>query len=111
VGGGLAVCVPKLLTPMRRDKAGYRSAAEWLRQNTETDDVLAVPDVRISFYAQRRGLFYGQYPDSRHADYIVMLEDPAQGQVPNQWRRVYAVRADRRTQQTLTIYSTGRAPP
>jgi hypothetical protein len=55
---GMAVCLPKLLRPMRIDKQGYLDAAMWLKENTKLEDIIAVPDKRISFYAERKGLAY-----------------------------------------------------
>jgi hypothetical protein len=68
-----------------------------------------VPDVRISFYAQRRGLLYLQHPNSRRADYVIMIEDGTTPRVPEEWQREYSVMVDRRTRKTLVIYRT--APP
>lgn len=55
---GMAICLPKLLRPMRIDKQGYLDAAKWLKENTKPEDIIAVPDKRISFYAERKGLMY-----------------------------------------------------
>ena len=55
---GVVICMPKLLRPSGADKPGYRAAAKWLMENTGTEDVIAVPDLRISFYAERKGLKY-----------------------------------------------------
>jgi hypothetical protein len=63
-----------------------------------------VPDVRIGFYAQRKGLHYVQHPNTRRADYIVMIEDGGEIQVPAGWRREYSVPVDRRSKKTLVIY-------
>lgn len=52
---GMAICLPKLLRPMRIDKQGYLDAAIWLKENTKPEDIIAVPDNRISFYAERKG--------------------------------------------------------
>jgi len=69
---GIAICLPKLLRPMRIDKQGYLDAAEWLRENTAPADIIAVPDKRISFYAERKGLVYGDtFP--QQAKYIVKI--------------------------------------
>ncbi len=106
---GLAACLPKLLLASPGTKVGYRAAAAWLQQNTRASDVLAVPDVRISFYAERQGLLYLQHPNSQRADYVIMIEDGTASQVPEQWRREYSVMVDRRTRKTLVIYRT--APP
>jgi hypothetical protein len=105
---GITICLPKLLLPSHGNKTGYRAAAEWIRQNTPADAVLAVPDTRLSFYAQRLGLPYVQYPNAGRADYVVVIDGGEEVQVAAQWRPVYSVRTDRRTKKTLTIYSTGR---
>lgn len=55
---GLAICLPKLVRPMRIEKKGYRVAAEWLRENTAQEDIIAVRDSRISFYAERKRVGY-----------------------------------------------------
>ncbi len=55
---GMAICLPKLLRPMRIAKQGYLDAAKWLKENTKLEDIIAVPDKRISFYAERKGLIY-----------------------------------------------------
>ncbi len=70
---GLAICIPKLVTPLRTDKQSYREAAKWLAEHTDEKDLVAVPDTRISFYAQRKGIRYtvGQIPEQ--AQYIVKI--------------------------------------
>ncbi len=50
---GVAICLPKLFRPIRIEKQGYRKAANWLRENTVSTDIIAVSDNRIAFYAQR----------------------------------------------------------
>lgn len=55
---GITICAPKLLTPIRAEKQGYRAAAEWLKANTDIAATVAVPDKRINFYAQRQGPVY-----------------------------------------------------
>jgi len=49
---GMVICLPKLSKP-RSDKVGYIAAADWLRENTPADAIVATPDGRISFYADR----------------------------------------------------------
>ncbi len=69
---GIAICLPKLFKPMRIEKRGYRDVAEWLSRNTAATDIIAVPDKRIAFYSERKGLEYGeQIPEQ--ADYIVRI--------------------------------------
>jgi hypothetical protein len=106
---GIMVCTPKLLASGRADKTGYRAAAEWLRQNTKMDAVLAVPDNRISFYAERRGLAYAQYPDWRRADHVVIIGNEREIQVPEGWSKEYSVAVSRKNKGTLIIYGPAKA--
>jgi len=52
---GLGTCAAKFvkITPLRWEKQGYLEAAKWLKENTSEKDLIAVPDPRIGFYAQR----------------------------------------------------------
>ena len=71
---GFCICAAKFvrITPLRWEKQGYKDAAEWLRKNTAPTDIIAVPDKRIAFYAERRGLEYSeQIPEQ--VDYIVRI--------------------------------------
>jgi len=70
---GICICAPKLLRPIRIEKQGYRTAAKWLEANTDSAALIAVPDKRISFYAEREGLVYenGNIPEK--AEYIVKV--------------------------------------
>ena len=111
VAVGIVVCLPKLVLPSPGNKAGYLAASEWLRQHTPANAVVAVPDIRISFYGQRQGLRYGKYADSRRADYVVVIDAGGNVQVPAPWRREYSVLVDRRSKKTLTIYRTAWPTP
>jgi len=75
--GGSALCVPKLLTPLHADKRSYRQAARWLTNHTDQIDIVAVPDTRISFYAQRKGLKWteGQIPEQARYAVKIFEED------------------------------------
>jgi hypothetical protein len=71
---GFCICAAKLvmISPLRWEKQGYKDAAEWLRKNTAPTDIIAVPDKRIAFYAERKGLEYSeQIPEQ--VDYIVRI--------------------------------------
>jgi hypothetical protein len=57
---GICICLPKLLGPIRKEKQGYRNAAEWLMMNTARKDIIAATDKRISFYAEREGHVRGK---------------------------------------------------
>ena len=69
---GTAICMPKLLRLSSSDKQGYRTAATWLKENTAQEDLIAVPDSRISFYAERKGLIYDASP-AAGAEYVVII--------------------------------------
>jgi antibiotic biosynthesis monooxygenase (ABM) superfamily enzyme len=69
---GMAICLPKLFKIIGTQKYGYREAAMWLNKNTVSTDIIAVPDMRIVFYAERKGLEYSeQIPEQ--VDYIVRI--------------------------------------
>ena len=69
---GVVICMPKLLRPMGADKPGYRTASTWLMENTDPEDIIAVPDRRISFYAERKGLNY-EIEVPKGAEYLVRI--------------------------------------
>lgn len=70
---GVSICTPKLFRPIRAEKQGYRAAAEWLKANTDSAAIVAVPDKRISFYAERRELVYENENIPEKIDYIVKV--------------------------------------
>jgi hypothetical protein len=71
---GFCICAAKfsVTIPLRWEKQGYRDAAGWLSKNTVATAVIAVPDKRIAFYAERKGLVYGEQ-STEQADYIVRI--------------------------------------
>jgi len=69
---GVAICLPKLFRPIGIDKNGYKKASKWLNENTVEDAIVAVPDKRISFYAERKGLIYDKKVP-KQAKYIVEI--------------------------------------
>lgn len=69
---GLCICLPKLLRPIRIEKKGHISAINWLKKNTMPEDIIAVPDRRISFYAERKRLIYGKKVP-KGAKYVVNI--------------------------------------
>lgn len=72
---GIVICIPKLFTSLHSDKLIYRSASNWLKKYTEKDALIAVPDYRISFYAERKGLDYNQETMNDEVRYIVAKPD------------------------------------
>jgi hypothetical protein len=63
-GVGVSICLPNLFKPIRVEKQSYKAVANWLRENTSQEDIVGVPDMRISLYAERDGVFYagGEIP-------------------------------------------------
>lgn len=55
---GIMICSVKLITHTAMQKTGFINAAIWLNQNTTVQDIIAVPDGRITFYAERTGNEY-----------------------------------------------------
>jgi len=55
---GICICLPKLFRSIRIEKQRYKETAEWLRKNTTPKDIIAGPDRRISFYAERKGVLF-----------------------------------------------------
>jgi len=75
---GIAICLPKLFKLTGTQKYGYRDAARWLNKNTAPSDVIAVPDKRITFYAERNGIEYSEKKKtSTPADYYVSIINSA----------------------------------
>ena len=74
VATGILICTPKLLRPVGYDKQGFRTVADWIKNNTQDSDLIAVPDKRIGFYSRRAYVFYDdcdvELPGS---DYIVLM--------------------------------------
>lgn len=104
--GGVVLCAPKLIgTPLRADKSGYRSAAQWLRENTPAQAVIADPDRRIAFYAGREAILYERYPDWRRADFVVAIAGQAGVQTPKGWERVYSVAVGPQEARELVVYA------
>ena len=73
VAVGVAICLPKLVRPLRIEKQGYRDAAKWLKENTAQEDLIAVSDDRIGFYAERDISASKNKNASEGIDYIVSL--------------------------------------
>ena len=102
---GTGICMPKLLRPVRIEKQGYKAAAQWLKENTASKDVIAVFDRRISFYAERKGLIYDKKVP-KQAKYVVRIVK--NGSEPKFGRTVqekYSVWVDKREKKKrIVIY-------
>ena len=104
---GICVCLPKLLRPIRIDKQGYLLAANWMRVNTSREDIIAVPDSRLYFYAERPGVIYDGGKTAENAKYLVKImnngdEQPEFGTAAE---KVYSVWVDKcKKSKKLVIY-------
>jgi len=101
---GACICAPKLLTPLGADKQGYRDAAEWLRQNSRPQDVIAVSDLRISFYAERKSEAYADaIPEG--VDYVVRIMRDEDEQKPSEGagRKVFSARLEKRKKNSKAV--------
>lgn len=82
---GVGICLPKLLGNSS-DKEGYLAAADWIGANTAEDAVIAVPDSRISFYAEREGLYLESLKEKKGGDYYVeIVEGDEKGGEVSYW--------------------------
>jgi len=95
---GLCICFPKLLEPIRKEKQGYLAAAKWIKENIDEKDVLAVPDKRISFYAEREGIVYegGNIPPTAIYVVKIMKHSDEELNFGETAREVYSVWVDKR---------------
>lgn len=97
---GVAICLPKLLGN-KGHKAGHLAAAEWISANTAADAVIAVPDSRISFYAERKGTQIKIPEDRMRGDYYVdIVEGNAKG-----GEAVFWVDEDRKKKKVIVYRS------
>ena len=111
VAVGVTICLPKLVRPLRIEKKGYRDAAKWLKENTAEEDLIAVPDRRIGFYAEREGCEYEIWEVTKRVKYIVKIieaEDDGLNIPKNiQVQEVYSLWLDKwKYKRKLVIYKT-----
>jgi len=104
---GAVICLSKLMTTMRAEKQGYIGASKWLKENTTKEDVVAVPDKRISFYAEREGIVYkgGNIPPT--VVYVVKIMKDADKELNlcENAREVHSLWLDKRKKgEKLVIY-------
>lgn len=103
---GIVICSPKLIRPMHYDKMIFHKAARWLAENTQDNDLVAVPDLRISFYAQRNGVYYNGYVLPDAAQYVVKITKSKTILTDNKTERLKEVYSDedRINKKKLVVY-------
>jgi hypothetical protein len=102
---GIAICLPKLLKLIDTQKYGYRDAAAWLGKHTAPSDVIAVPDKRITYYAERTGVEYiEQIPEQ--AGYVVRIikSGDKRQKFSGNVEEMYSTRVDKKESRKLVIY-------
>jgi len=74
---GITICLPKLLRPLRIEEKDYQQAAEWIKENTQDNNLLAVSglDPRVTFYADRKFIKVSQKTMPSNADFAVKMYD------------------------------------
>ena len=99
---GMVICMVRLLEPDRIEKQSYVAAAKWIKENTDKDEVIDVPDARISFYGDRKGT---EYPHQGGTNYLLEIfkenrnEDE---QTKKMWREVFSAPVEKKS--VLVIY-------
>ncbi len=95
---GIAICTPKLLRPLHHDKIIFRRATQWLSENTLESDLVATPDLRITFYSEREGNDYKHHTFSENVQYVVRVykKKPLSGNdnLPRQANILYTDESD-----------------
>jgi hypothetical protein len=96
-----------LLSRPGSDKPGYRTAAAWLKQNTSEKDLIATPDRRITFYAERKELIY-EATLSGKADYVVSIvkNDEQKPISAGAEQELYSVWVNKQKKKKIVIYKT-----
>jgi hypothetical protein len=87
---GVVICLPKLLTPIRIEKQGYRDVAKWLNDNSFPEDIIAVTDSRITFYAQRQAVAESEQDKANYAVRIIKNAEDEDKKLQENWQLVHS---------------------
>lgn len=104
---GILICTLKLPRLADIEMKGYRKTAKWLNKNTAQADIIAIPDKRITFYAERKGLTYNENVPEQ-ADYVVKIvnEKDKKPEFNNAVQEKYSCRIDMRGKKKIVIFKT-----
>jgi hypothetical protein len=97
---GIGICMPKLLRPVRIEKQGYLDAAMWLKENAEPEDIIAVPDKRIAFYAERDGRKNDSVPNVKYV--VKRLKE--RDEPPEKMIEVWSSSLNKKKKDKVVIY-------
>jgi len=107
---GISICIPKLLRPLRAKKQSYRDAAQWLVKNTDEKDIIAVSDMRISFYSGRRSVQYSGQAIPEEAQYVVKVfgnkKDTPTEEEMLQTKEVFSIKGNNKTSNVIIYRQT-----
>jgi len=112
---GMAINLPKLATPLREDKRGYRQASQWLAEHTPEGTKVLVDDVRAGFYADRPyGILVSQPPITARYPYVVLRQsrdsDPPEVRGGRNAKGVYSTAMNSRSEERVVVYRIVRPP-
>jgi hypothetical protein len=70
---GIVISLPKLFKPIRIEKQAFRTAAQWIKENTSPEEVIGFSSSvnRISFYAERANVLISNNSFPPEIRYIV----------------------------------------
>jgi len=108
---GVTICFVKLIKHTSSQKSGYRDAAMWLNKNTTPEDIIAVPDKRITYYAERNGMEYSDERQiSKRVNYIIRVvkENDVTPSFGRNIEEKYLTWIDKENSRKLVIYKVLR---
>jgi hypothetical protein len=113
---GMAINLPKLATPLREDKGGYRQASQWLAEHTPEGTKVLVDDARAGFYANRPyGFLIVQPPITARYPYVVLRQSRDSGNPEvREGRRaemVYSTAMSSRSEERVVVYRIVQPSP
>lgn len=104
---GIMLCLLKLAKRTDLQKYGYRDVAIWLNKNTTSEDVIAVPDKRIIYYAERNGIEYSKKRKiSKYANYIVRVvkNEDVTPDFSKEMEEQYSAWVNKKKKEKLVVY-------
>ena len=112
VAVGLAVCVPKLFSPIGEGKGRYLVVAKWLRENTPDNSVIGLNDRRFGYYAVRKTVLVKKEDRDYPIDYYVkVVKNDEDDMIASneKFRREYSVWVDREKMERVLAGKFGLA--
>jgi len=103
---GLIICTSKLYRFTTTQKTGYLVVSKWLENNTMKSAIIAVPDPRIFFYAEREGIVYDEKKKKKinSSNYIVKIIKNSEEEANTGLEEIYSVDVTKRKKDKLVIY-------